>query len=509
MGLNKDSRTVNAGKNTLSAFINKIAMLLITFVSRKFFIQYIGVEYFGINGLFSNILTLLSMADLGIGTAMNVSLYKPIAENDTRKLSAILNYFRKLYYIIAAGVFFVGMLLLPFLKYIVNMDSNIPYLYVYYVIFVVKNVVSYLFVYKSSIIRADQKNYLVNRVEVYINVIKVIVQFISVIIFKSYMIYILIEVLTVVANNFTISYIADKNYSFIKERSCLKQEEKKNIFSNMSSVFLYKIAWSLLNGTDNILMSIIVGTVYVGLYSNYVAITSNLETFIGLIFSSLTASVGNLVATSSPENRYKTFKTMQMISFWICSFVCVSVFFLTQDFIELWFGKELLLDNLTLIAIVCNLFFSTCMRPVWTFREGTGMYRQIRYIMFVTAVINLILSIVLGKWLGVSGILFATSVSKIVTYFWYEPSILFKNFFKRKPIKYFSEYIKNTILVIICVGVCAIPIHFINKLSILNWVIKAVVCFIIINIIYFVRYYKTEEFANVKEKAYQLLNRSL
>jgi peptidoglycan biosynthesis protein MviN/MurJ (putative lipid II flippase) len=149
------------------------------------------------------------------------------------------------------------------------------------------------------------------------------------------------------------------------------------------------------------------------------------------------------------------------------------------------------------------------MRPVWTFREGTGMYRQIRYIMFVTAVINLILSIVLGKWLGVSGILFATSVSKIVTYFWYEPSILFKNFFKRKPIKYFSEYIKNTILVIICVGVCAIPIHFINKLSILNWVIKAVVCFIIINIIYFVRYYKTEEFANVKEKAYQLLNRSL
>ena len=162
-------------------------------------------------------------------------------------------------------------------------------------------------------------------------------------------------------------------------------------------------------------MSIIVGTIYVGLYSNYLTITSNLEQFIAMLFTSLTAGVGNLVATESPEHRYDTYKAMQMVSFWICGIVCVCLLYLMQDFIVIWVGRDLLLDDLTMIAIVLNVFFSTCMRPVWTFREGTGMYKQIRYIMFATAILNLVLSIVLGKILGVSGILFATSISKLCT----------------------------------------------------------------------------------------------
>ena len=160
MSLNSDSRTVNAGKNAISALINKFCILLLTFIGRKIFIQYIGIEYLGINGLFYNILTLLSMADLGLGTAMNVSLYKPIAENDIRKLSALLNYFRQIYCFIAIAVTVIGFAIIPFLPYIVNVDSEIPHLYLYYVVFVLKNTVSYLFVYKSSIINADQKNYL-------------------------------------------------------------------------------------------------------------------------------------------------------------------------------------------------------------------------------------------------------------------------------------------------------------------------------------------------------------
>lgn len=506
MGLNSESRTVNASKNALSAVGNKIIMLCLTFISRKFFIKYIGVEYLGINGLFSNILTLLSMADLGLGTAMNVSLYKPIAENDTRKLSAMLNYFRKLYYFIAAGVMVIGLALLPFLKYIVNMDSNIPYLYTYYVVFVFKSAVSYLFVYKSSIVKADQKAYLINKVEVYINVIKTILQFIVVILIHNYLVYILLEVLAVVAQNISVSQIADKNYPFIKMKKELSITEKKKIFSDTSSIFLYKIAWSLLNGTDNILMSILVGTVFVGYYSNYYTITSNLEMFVALLFTSLTASIGNLVATSSPEKRYQTFKTMQMVSFWICGNVVVCLLFLMQDFIVIWLGEELLFDNVTLIAIILNIFFSLCMRPVWTFREGTGMYKQIRYIMFVTAIVNLILSIVLGKVIGLSGIIFATSISKISTYFWFEPNILFKNFFKKKPIYYYMEYIKNAVIIFICIGLCYIPVHFITTISITNWILKAVICIIIINLIYFIRYSSTEEFINIKDKAIRLLH---
>lgn len=505
MGLNSESRTVNAGKNAVSAIGNKIIILILTFISRKFFIQYIGVEYLGINGLFSNILTLLSMADLGLGTAMNVSLYKPIAENDFRKLSALLNYFRKLYIIIAAGVMVIGFALMPFLKYIVNMDQDIPYLYVYYAVFVLKSAVSYLFIYKSSIVRADQKAFQINKVEVYTNVVKVVLQLVVVMTLHSYLVYILLDVVTIVVQNFTVSHIADKNYPFINLKEELSSEEKKDIFSDISSVFLYKIAWSLLNGTDNILMSMMIGTIYVGYYSNYYTITSNLELFIALLFTSLTASVGNLVATSTAENRYKTFKTMQMIGFWISGIVSVCLLFLMQDFIVLWLGEEMLLDNITLVAIIVNIFFSICMRPVWTFREGTGMYRQIRYIMFVTAILNLVLSIILGKIIGLSGIIFATAIAKLTTYFWYEPNILFKNFFNKKVGSYYLNYVVNTILIFICIGLCYIPLHFISEISIFTWLLKAFICLVIINLVYFVRYSKTEELKNVKQKATQLL----
>lgn len=505
MGLSTKSRTENASKNALYAMINKIALLLLTFISRKFFIIYIGVEYLGINGLFSNVLTLLSMADLGLGTAMNVSLYKPIAENDTKRITALLNYFKVLYRYIAIGVTVIGLSLIPFLKYLVNMDAKIPYLYVYYAVFVLKNAASYLFIYKSSLLRADQKTYVINKIEIVINICKIIIQLISVILFASYFIYIFTDVMAIVVQNIIVSKRADEQYTFISGKEILSKDERKGLFSDISSVFLYKIAWSLLNGTDNILMSVIVGTIFVGLYSNYYTITSNLETFIALLFTSITASVGNLVATSSANRRYKTFKAMQMVSFWLCGVICICLFFLIQDFIQLWLGKEYLLDNLTVIAIVLNVFFSVCMRPVWTFREGTGMYRQIRYIMFVTAIINLILSIVLGRTLGISGIIFATSISKILTYFWYEPNILFKHFFLVKPYEYYLEYMKNAILLIVCFVICYVAMIPFKNVNVLIWLIKAVICFGIVNVIYLIRYIKTPEFNDIKSKVMNLV----
>lgn len=505
MKLNSDSRTRNASKNAVSALANKICILLLTFIGRRFFIQYIGVEYLGINGLFSNILTLLSMADLGLGTAMNVSLYKPIAENDTKKLAALLNYYRHLYYMIAIAVTVIGLGLIPFLPYIVNLNSDIPYLHLYYVVFVLKNTFSYLFVYKQSIVTADQKSYLVNRIDIYVNVLRVITQILSVIILKNYFIYILIELVAVIVHNLAISYIADRHYSFLKEKEVLSKDEKKIFFNDMYSAFLYKIAGSILGGTDNILISMIVGTIAVGLYSNYYTITNNLETFIMLLFTSLTASVGNLVATSTSEKRYFTYRTMQMVGNWLGAFVTICLLYLTQDFIILWLNEDMLLDSYVLVAIVINMYYTICMRPVWTFREGTGMYRQIRYIMFATAIVNIALSIVMGKIWGVGGILIATSIAKFVTCYWYEPMLLYRNFFDIKPLKFYLDYLENVMLTIGCGLICYIPIRLINGVSIFRWLGKAAICFVIVNAVYLIRYCKTAEFVNIKQKIISLI----
>lgn len=505
MELNSDSRTKNASKNAVSALANKLCILFLTFVGRKFFIQFIGVEYLGINGLFGNVLTLLSMADLGLGTAMNVSLYKPIAENDTKKLSALLNYYRHLYYVIAIAVTIIGLGLIPFLPYIVKLESEIPHLYVYYVVFVLKNTFSYLFIYKQSIISADQKNYLVNEIDVYVSIFRVIAQIVSVILFKNYFVYIVIDLLAIIVHNLVISYVADKQYPFLKEEGVLSKEEKKVFFNDMYSAFLYKIAGSILGGTDNILISMIVGTVAVGLYSNYNTITNNLETFIMLLFTSLTASVGNLVATSNAEKRYSVFKTMQMVGNWLGAYVTICLLFLSQDFIVLWLNKEMLLDSYVLVAIVINMYYTICMRPVWTFREGTGMYRQIRYIMFATAIVNIVLSIVMGKIWGVGGILLATSIAKFTTCYWYEPRLLYKNFFKIKASKYYCDYFANVLLTIGCGILCYLPISMIKSISVRGWILKCIVCTVIVNAVYLLRYFKTPEFYSIKQKVARVI----
>lgn len=509
MAFNTKSRTENSKKNAVSSFRNKMIILALQLVCRRFFIHHIGVQYLGINGLFANILTLLSLADLGVGTAMNVSLYKPIAEKDTLKLTALMTYFRKLYLWIALAVTFVGLGLTPFLKYIINLSKPIPWseIYLYYLVFVVKSAVSYLFVYKSSIIRADQKRYLVMDIEVYVSIIKFVLKIISIILFKSYLVYILLDVAGVLAHNMIVSHIAGKQYPFIREKRSLEKTERRKIFSDISSIFLYRVSFTLLNGTDNILMSILVATEMVGLYSNYSIVTAEIVSLVALLFTSLTASVGNLVTTSSEQQRYKTFKTMQMVSFWLCGVVVLGLFFLMQDFIVIWVGKKHLLDDMTLLAIVLNTFFSICMRPVWTFREGTGMYRQIRFVMLFTAALNLVLSVVLGKLMGISGILFATSISKLCTYFWYEPYILFRDFFHRSARDYYLNYLVNTLMVIVIGSICYAALHWIPGTTIPMWLVKAAICMIIVNTGYFFYYRNTAEFADIKKRAMSILRR--
>lgn len=481
--------------------------MVLAFLSRKLFVHYIGVEYLGINGLFANILTLLSLAELGLGTAMNVSLYKPIAENDTDKIAALLGYYRKLYRFIAAGVFVIGISLLPFLQYLVNLDSNIPYLRVYYICYILQNVSTYLYVFKSALLRADQKTYLANKLDVITRFGTVILQIVSIIFLRSYLAYLLIGIASILVYNVILSGIADRQYGFLNKKVALSKSEEKGIFSNVSAMFLYKISWTLLNGTDNILMSVLFGTIYVGIYSNYYALTSTIESLIALVFSALTASIGNLVATANDERRYETFRTIQMVSFWSCAYISIGLFFLMQDFIQLLFGKELMLDELTVYAIVLNTFFSISMRPVWSFREGTGMFRRIRYIMLCTAALNLILSVVLAKLIGLSGVLFATSLSKLSTYFWYEPNILFREFFHQKVWRYYGPFLQNVVMILFCGAICGGILSFVKTVSVWNWLLKAMVCTIVVNGIYFFRYYKSPAFLDLLFRVKMVLGR--
>lgn len=507
MYLNEKSRTENAKRNAILAVAKKIVTLVLVLISRKIFIKYIGVEYLGINSLFANVLTLLSLADLGIGTAMNVSLYKPIAEKDYKTLAAIIGYFKKIYWSIAAVITLVGMGLIPFLKYIVNMDQDIPHLYLYYIIMVCRNAFSYLFAYKSSILNADQKSSTIDTITIWLTFVKTILEIIFVVVFKNFFAYLLVDVLFVVTRNLMVAYVANKRYPFITEKAELNNEEKKRICSNLFSLSLYKISFVALNGTDNILMSIMVGTIYVGMYANYYSVSTNIEGMLGLIFMALTPSIGNLVATSKGKDIYRVFNQAQIASFWISGVVCAGLTFLIQDFITLWLGEGMLLDKYTVAAIALYQYYSICMRPIWIFREGTGMYRQIRYIMLITAGLNILLSIVLGKYLGLSGILFATTLANILTCFLYEPRILFKTFLNTNPMIYYRDYFINILLTLFGMVLCYFALKRLTEVSVVMFIIKGVICVSIMSAVYFVRYFKTPEFKELVERVLSLISK--
>lgn len=469
-----ESRTKNSFRNIIFSFGYQFITLILGFVNRSVFIWTLGVNYLGISGLFSDILNMLSLADLGFGVALTYSMYKPLAEKDYTRLAALTNLYQKVYLVIAIVVTVLGLSLVPFLKYLVNLPHSIPHLTLYYIMYLANTVASYLVIYKTSILTADQKEYILNKYRSIFSVLQTLFMTIFLWITHSYFIYLLVQVLFTYVQNFYCSKIAEKKYPFIKKNIKMPFKEVKEIFKNMYSVFLYKISGVLLNATDNTIISVMIGTNMVGYYSNYSMIVLKVTNLINTIFYSLTASLGNLVVKGKAERRYQIFLSMQSISdiFSICCVTCLSL--LMQDFIRLWLGKSYLLNDVVLLAIVCNFYLGVILLPIWVYREATGLYQQTKYIMVLTAIVNLILSVFLAKKIGISGVLFSSAIARLVTYFWYEPVLLFKKYFSTSSTIYFILIIKNIIITLLILGVEYIAFkHFVVN-SWISFLIKAI-----------------------------------
>ncbi len=485
------SRKKYALKNISYNITSKIVTLILTFISRTVFIWVFGAEYLGINGLFSDVLNLLSMADLGFNIAMVYSFYQPLATNDTEKISALICFYRKVYIVIAIAVTCIGLLIIPVLPYLIKLDTDIPDIVIYYLISLANVVSSYICVYKTSILTADQKNYIIVRITLISNIIKTLLQIGCILIVKNYIVYLLIGLFITLFNNIYASRVASKTYPYINEKKEISSQEKKNIFKNIGSVFIFKISNVLMNATDNLLISMIVGTVAVGYYSNYFIIQTNVISFYALLFTSITASVGNLIVTEKAEKRYEIFKTEQSIGFIMAGIIVPCFVTLANDFINVWLGNNYVLNFSVIIAMGINMYLSCVLQPLWTFREATGLYRQTKWIMIICAVINIVLSYVLGKIFGIAGIIFASAASRLLTYIWYEPILLFRQYFERGVKKYYLNLILNLLLVSgICV-ICAIITRFIPVNNFALFFIELAVIFIVSVLLSFICYKNT------------------
>lgn len=440
--MNESSRTKNVARNVTISLVCQALNMLIQFVGRTIFIMMLGKVYLGISGLFTNILTMLSFAELGIGNAMIFSMYKPLANQDTEKLKSIMLLYRKAYTIIGSVVLGAGLCVIPFLGQMIGDVPDIPEnIYLIYILYLVNSASSYFFVYKKSIIIADQRQYVVNIYQELTTLIQVIAQSVILLLTKNFILFLVIQICCTLLNNIWTAHKANKMYPFLKEKSTeLPKEEKKTIFSNVKSLALYKFGSAILNGTDNIIISYMFSVIFVGMVSNYVMITNMFTTVLSKVTNSFTASIGNLNTEDNPGKQYFVFKKLFFLTVWIFGFVSFGMLLFFNDVIELWLGDEYVLSFLTVISLVISFYVSSVQFATYTFRTTLGLFRQGRFAPLIAAVLNIGASILLADLIGLSGIFFATAISRFFVITLVDVVLIYRFCFKRNPLEYYGFY---------------------------------------------------------------------
>ena len=480
--MNNRSRSINSSINITVTILSQVLTIIFGFVVRTVFIKTLGADYLGIGGLFSNILSLLSLADLGIGAAISFALYKPIADKDFVKLKSIMAYFKRVYQLIALIVFILGCSLIPFLKYLINLEEDIPDLTLIYLLQLLNTTVSYLCVYKSTLLVADQRVYITRIINFLGCVLADILQFVVLLIWHNIVVYLLMGLVSKLVVNFSLSYIADKYYPFLREKAeILQKEERKRLFANIKAVLVYRFVAVILNATDNILISVLISTTVVGYYSNYSMLISSVTGIAALIFDALKGTIGSLTTEPDKTKVKHTFDAISFANFWIYSVITVCLAVLLNDFISLWVGKEFLLSAGSVAAICFASYVPGVMLTIENFRDTTGVFKKTKYMHVLAAVLNIVFSIVLGRRYGMVGIILATSIARIITIVWYDPRMLFSEYFNLPVLSYYLEQCKDLVILIVMYGVAMIGLRWLHVTNYFLFIVKAFLCFVLCN----------------------------
>ena len=496
------SRIKSTTINSTVAIISKILIFILQFICRTVFIRVLSTEYLGVNGLFTNILTMLSFAELGIGNAIIFKLYKPIADNDTEKIKTYMKFYQKAYVLIGIIILAIGIIIMPFLKYMVNDVPDIKEnIYFIYVLFLANSTISYFFTYKKSIIIGYQKEYITTIINLVAIIIQCIAQIVLLILTKNYILYLVIQILCTFLDNYMASRKADKMYPFIKEKEYKKisKDEEKNIFTDVKSLILYKIGYILSNGTDNIIISAFVGVTEVGLLSNYTTITSAITTFLLSFFNGFTASVGNLNTTDDNRKKESIFYQILLLSFLIYGFVAIAVILLSNEFIIIWLGNDYTLGISVCLALGFNLYVDGMRFVNYTFRNTMGMFKKGRFIPLISSISNVILSVILVQFIGIFGVLIATGLTRLFITTMYDPYLLHKYKFNTSSKRYYMTYLYYLVIVIIDFFICRYVVSQILITGLLGFVLKGFVIMIITYILFILLVWKMKEFKELKE----------
>lgn len=442
-----ESRSKNSIRNIQAGLVFKLTNLVFKFIMRTVFIYCLGQKYVGINGVFSNIISVLSLTELGIGTAIVYDLYKPIANKDEYKVTQLFLFYKRVYNIIGLLIFVVGMCLVPFLDKIITDVEGVRQLTLIYVLTLASTVSSYFFAQYTSVIEAYQKQSVVSTYNIIASVIKTIIEIIVLIQYRSYILYLIIEIIVNVATNGMIAQKAMQLFPYLKKKVFpLSKKEITGIMKNAMSVFSLNVASTVVNATDNILISSMISTLIAGSYSTYLLIIMSVQQVVYTLKTSVLASVGNLCANGEYEKKREVFWNLSFAIYGVNTIVSACFLTLLTPFIMLWAGESYVLSQLVVLFLVINYFLRGLQWPVEVFYNAEGLYKYFRFKPWIQVALNIIFSVILGLKIGILGIVMGTTLSEICTTFWYDIYITNKYSLKGKLTDYWKKTIVNILL---------------------------------------------------------------
>ncbi len=414
-----ESRTDKAVRNTVVSLVCQMIYLIVSFICRTVFTNMLGAEYLGISGLFSNLLTLLSFAELGIGSALAYRMYAPLAVHDCKKVCQYMRLYRDVYRVILLIILLLGLLLIPLLPLLVKAPDVKENLIALYGLYLCQTAASYVGVYKKSLLIADQRNYIVDIYTQLWNIIMNGIQCILLVRTRSFTLYCITGIVCILANNLMCARRTDREYPYLNMSGteALSKEEIGALAADVKGLLLTKIASMAFSGTDNLFISAFVGIQYVGILSNYILILTTVNGVINKVFDAVTASVGNLLVSGPKSQVESVLKKMFFLCVSLYGYICLCMMFLLKEFVtEFWFSNEYALSDAVIYLILIELFFRSIHYPVYTVRNAMGAFSQYKVIFAAAALLNIVLDFVFVKPFGIAGLAAATILCRGITY---------------------------------------------------------------------------------------------
>ena len=496
------SRTKNSIRNVFSGMILKLVGILMPFVIRTIMIKKLGMDYLGLNSLFSSILQVLSLSELGFSTAVAFCLYKPIECKENDVVCSLLNYLKKAYYVIGTIILVIGLLLTPFLPNLINGtcpdDVN---LYILYFIYLFNTVISYFFfAYRGILLNASQRSDVENKVITLVNMTMYICQIIVLLLFSNYYVYIIFLPLSTIFINLIKLICCKKMFPEFSPRGKINDTEKKIVNDNIKALIGHRLSSIVVNSTDSIFISAFLGLTVLGIFQNYFYIVSSLLAVVTIIYSSITPSIGNSITFESKEKNLFLFNNLTFLNVLMIGWMSICMLTLYQHFMYIWVGPDNMLPFTTVIFLVLYFYTWKFKEILSVFKDSAGMWTIDFWKPYAITILNLIFDFILIKIIGINGVLIATICSVSVLSLPWETQVFYKRYFGIKPTKYYLKLAALTLLVIIAGSCTYFTCYFLPTEGIIWFIVKMIICCILPNIIFIIFTHKSSEFKFIISK---------